>query len=163
MQITRLHIENFKGIDRLDISFLEEGTNRPRPLTMLLGDNGSGETTVLQVIALVLSLATRKAEEPSSFDWPGFMAERVSSRGPTVVELDVRFDPEELNRRSSMLSGVSALTVSSSSRATRHISRRSSPMTQRSGSISAVLPWRARLPGFRTAKLRACSTGPSWS
>lgn len=96
MQLTRLHIENFKGIDRLDISFLEEGTDRPRPLTMLLGDNGSGKTTVLQAIALVLSLATRKTGEPSRFDWPGFMAERVSSRGRTRVELIVRFDPDEL-------------------------------------------------------------------
>lgn len=52
MQITRLLIENFKGIDQLEISFLEEGTNRARPLTVLLGDNGSGKTTVLQAIAL---------------------------------------------------------------------------------------------------------------
>lgn len=96
MQITRLLIENFKGIDRLDLSFLEEGTNRPRPLTMLLGDNGAGKTTVLQAIALVLSLATRKTEEPSELDWPGFMAERVSSRGPTRVELRLRFDPAEV-------------------------------------------------------------------
>ncbi|KFE68147.1 AAA family ATPase [Hyalangium minutum] len=96
MQITRLLIENFKGIERLELSFLEEGTNRPRPLTMLLGDNGSGKTTVLQAIALVLSLATRKTEEPAGFDWPGFMAERVSSLGSTRVELGVRFEPDEL-------------------------------------------------------------------
>lgn len=96
MQITRLTIENFKGIDQLEISFLEEGTNRPRPLTVLLGDNGSGKTTVLQAIALVLSLATRKTEKPSDLSWPGFMAERVSSRGPTKVELDLRFEPDEL-------------------------------------------------------------------
>jgi energy-coupling factor transporter ATP-binding protein EcfA2 len=97
MQITQLHIENFKGIDRLDISFLEEGTDRPRPLTMLLGDNGSGKTTVLQAIALVLSMATRKTEDPSRFDWPGFMAERVSSRGHTRVVLAVRFERDELD------------------------------------------------------------------
>ena len=96
MQITRLKIENFKGIDQLEISFLEEGTNRPRPLTVLLGDNGSGKTTVLQAIALVLSLATRKTEEPAGLAWPGFMAERVSSRGATRVEMDVRIDQEEL-------------------------------------------------------------------
>jgi hypothetical protein len=29
--------------------------------------------------------------------------------------------------------------------------------------VSGVLPCRALLPGFRTAKLRAWSTGPSWS
>ena len=96
MQITRLHIENFKGIERLDLSFLEEGTDRPRPLTMLLGDNGSGKTTVLQAISLVLALATGKTKEASGLDWPGFMAERVASLGPTRVELGVRFEPDEL-------------------------------------------------------------------
>ena len=30
------------------------------------------------------------------------------------------------------------------------------------GAASAVLPGRALLPAFRTAKLRACSAGPSW-
>jgi energy-coupling factor transporter ATP-binding protein EcfA2 len=96
MQLTHLHIQNFKGIAQLDIPFLEEGTTQPRPLTMLLGDNGSGKTTVLQAISLTLSLATRQTTEPSKFGWTGFMAERVSSRGPTRVELEVRFEPDEL-------------------------------------------------------------------
>ncbi|HSP79896.1 MAG TPA: ATP-binding protein, partial [Myxococcaceae bacterium] len=96
MQLTHLHIQNFKGITELDLPLLEEGTDRPRPLTMLLGDNGSGKTTVLQAIALTLSLATRQTPEPSRLLWPGFRAERVSSQGPTRVELDVRFEPDEL-------------------------------------------------------------------
>ncbi|MFY0579233.1 AAA family ATPase [Cystobacter fuscus] len=97
MQITQLHIENFKGIAQLDISFFEEGTTRPRPLTMLLGDNGAGKTTVLQSIALVMSLATRRTTEPAELDWPGFIASRVSSQGPTRVEMGVRFESEELS------------------------------------------------------------------
>lgn len=44
----------------------------------------------------MLSLATGKTEKPSELAWPGFMAERVSSRGTTRVELDVRFDLDEL-------------------------------------------------------------------
>jgi predicted ATPase len=104
MQITRLLIENFKGIDRREISFLEEGTNRPRPLTVLLGDNGSGKTTVLQAIALVLSLATGKTKKPPLLSWPGFMAERVSSRGPTRVELDVRIEQDELQATQELFS-----------------------------------------------------------
>ncbi|NMO14794.1 ATP-binding protein [Pyxidicoccus fallax] len=96
MQLTHLRIENFKGIAQLEIPFIKEGTKQVRPLTMLLGDNGSGKTTVLQAMALTLSLATRRTEEPSSFEWPGFLAERVSSSGSTRVELDVRFEADEL-------------------------------------------------------------------
>ncbi|WP_375769714.1 AAA family ATPase [Archangium gephyra] len=97
MHLTHLHIQNFKGIDQLNVPVLEEGSDQPRPLTMLLGDNGSGKTTVLQAIALTLSLATRQTPEPAQFQWTGFLAERVSSRGPTRVELDVLFEPDELD------------------------------------------------------------------
>ena len=96
MQLARLHIQNFKGIDDLEISFLKEGTEEPRPVTLLLGDNGSGKTTVLQAIALVLSLATRKFSDVTNFDWPGFLPARVSSRGKTRVELEVMFGEDEL-------------------------------------------------------------------
>lgn len=97
MQLAHLKIQNFKGIENLEISFLKEGLDEPRPVTLLLGDNGSGKTTVLQAIALVLSLATRRIEEPSELEWPGFLAERVSSRGRTRVELEVVFEEDELN------------------------------------------------------------------
>lgn len=96
MQISRLHIENFRRVRELDVSFKREGTEEPRPLTLLLGANGSGKTTVLQAIALTLSLATRRTSEPGAFRWPGFIAERVSSRGPTRVELDVDLEAAEI-------------------------------------------------------------------
>ncbi len=95
MQITRLSLRNFRGLQRLDVDFLREGTDQPRPLTLFLGANGTGKTTALQAIALTLSLATRKTPEPAAFKWPGFIAERVSSLGPTRVELDVQFDAQE--------------------------------------------------------------------
>jgi energy-coupling factor transporter ATP-binding protein EcfA2 len=68
----------------------------PRSLTALIGDNGSGKTTLLQAIALTLSMATRRTPDMASFDWHGFLPERVPSLGPTRVELDVVFDPEEV-------------------------------------------------------------------
>lgn len=100
MRITRLKIANFKGLRALDIDLREEGTDDPRHLTMLLGDNGSGKTTALQAIALTLALASRKIEEPADLAklWPGFLAERLSSLGPTRVELDVVFDARELEK-----------------------------------------------------------------
>ena len=68
MKLKRAYIENFKGIKGpLEIDFTSpafsktgEIVNEPRPLTCLLGDNGSGKTTVLQAIALTLSLASRQ-------------------------------------------------------------------------------------------------------
>ena len=96
MQIARLRLQNFKGIEDLELSFLKEGTDEPRPVTLLLGDNGAGKTTVLQAIAFVLSQATGKLESSEAFQWPGFLQERISTLGTTEVEIDIRFTTDEI-------------------------------------------------------------------
>ena len=92
MKLRRARIKNFKGIRDLDLDLGDP----PRRLTALLGENGSGKTTALQAIALVLSRATRQVLEFSDFRWNGFLLERVSSLGPTYVELEVDFDSDEV-------------------------------------------------------------------
>ena len=95
MKLLKAHIENFKSIKELPIDF--NGTSQKiRHLTCLLGDNGAGKTTVLQAIALVLSLATRRTRSISEFDWHGFLSERIASRGSTRVELTVCFSKGEI-------------------------------------------------------------------
>lgn len=49
--ITNLRLENFKGHRQLRLNFDDAGERRPaRPITMLVGPNGGGKTTVLQAI-----------------------------------------------------------------------------------------------------------------
>jgi predicted ATPase len=95
MRIKSAHIENFKGIKDLHID-LEDYTGHGRDLTCILGDNGSGKTSALQAIALPLAMATRRARYPDQFDWYGFLPERVSSLGPTHVELVIDFSDDEI-------------------------------------------------------------------
>ncbi len=68
MRLEHAQIRHFKAIRDLSLSFLA-ASGEPRSLTLLLGDNGSGKTTVLQAIALTLSLASRRIAQPSDFDW----------------------------------------------------------------------------------------------
>lgn len=96
MKISGLLIENFKGVKSQEISFIPEYDGTPRPLKALIGDNGSGKTTILQAIALTLSLATRKIQNISDFGWHGFMPERIASLGSTHIEMDILFDADEL-------------------------------------------------------------------
>ena len=96
MKLTRVLIENFKGVEHFEVDFVTAEDAAPRQVTALLGDNGTGKTTVLQAIALTLSMATRRTRSPEQLNWHGFLAERVSSLGPTRVELDVSFDNEEI-------------------------------------------------------------------
>lgn len=95
MKLTKIVVRNFKGVRNAEFSTTTTSRS-PRQLIALLGDNGSGKTSVLQAIALTLSLATRRTRDISSFGWHGFLPERVSSLGPTFVELDILFDPDEI-------------------------------------------------------------------
>ena len=96
MKLKWVSIRNFKGIEKVEIDFM--GHSGPRQVTALLGDNGSGKTTVLQAIALVLSMATGRTRVPWHFNWDGFLSERVSSRGETEVEIKVLFEEDEIKR-----------------------------------------------------------------
>lgn len=95
MKLQNVLIRNFKGVKEVEFS-LQTASREPRRLTALLGDNGSGKTSVLQAIGLTLSLATRRTRDVSALNWHGFLSERVGSLGPTFVELDVRFDADEI-------------------------------------------------------------------
>lgn len=96
MQIRKADIQNFKGLRELTIDFTSPGSGEPRGMTCLIGGNGSGKTTALQAIGLPISLATRQTRFPHEFEWHGFMAERVSSLGPTRVELQINFTEREV-------------------------------------------------------------------
>lgn len=95
MKLRAVTIENFKGIDSLSFDLLDLEQS-PRDLTCIVGDNGSGKTSVLQAIALPLSIATRRIRYAHELDWHGFLAERISSIGPTRIDLEIEFTPDEI-------------------------------------------------------------------
>ncbi|MBH8576001.1 AAA family ATPase [Nostocaceae cyanobacterium CENA369] len=96
MKVESISIQNFKLFDKLDVSFknhtLEEVSNQ----FLVLGDNGTGKTTLLQAIALPLALATGKIQKIESFDWIGFLPERYWKSGTPRIELEVSFENDEL-------------------------------------------------------------------
>ncbi len=95
MRLKHVVIKNFKGVREIEFP-AHDTPHALRTITALLGDNGSGKTSVLQAIALTLSMATRRTRDMASFNWHGFLPERVSSLGPTFVELLVTFESEEI-------------------------------------------------------------------
>ena len=95
MKLKHVLIKNFKGVREVEFS-MDTAMHASRRLTALLGDNGSGKTSILQAIALTLSMATRRTRDLASFSWHGFLPGRVSNLGRTLVELEVTFEPEEV-------------------------------------------------------------------
>ena len=88
--------KNFKQFDHLDIEVCNTLTNEIAKRFLLLGDNGTGKTTVLQAIALTLSMACDMTHRVESFNWIGWLAARYKRWGIPIVELTVHFSPTEI-------------------------------------------------------------------
>lgn len=100
MKLKKLEINHFRGIKYFEWSLCSKDET-PNALNCLIGNNGSGKTTVLQAIALVLSTATRKNDEISSLNhtklsslsWKGY--ERGVSLS-TKIKLALELEPNEI-------------------------------------------------------------------
>lgn len=96
MKVESISVQNFKLFDNLEVSFknqtLQEVSNR----FLVLGDNGTGKTSLLQAVALPLALATRQIRSVADFDWVGFLAGRFSRWGRPHIELEVSFTDDEI-------------------------------------------------------------------
>ncbi|AGP37236.1 AAA family ATPase [Sorangium cellulosum] len=58
MRIHDVTIENFRGIEKKRFSFCEPGTDTPRRLSVLIGPNMSGKTTVLDALHLAYEVVS---------------------------------------------------------------------------------------------------------
>ena len=55
MRIHRIQIDNFRGLSNFTLSLLDPA-GKPRPLTILVGPNGSGKTTTLDALHLAYAM-----------------------------------------------------------------------------------------------------------
>lgn len=96
MKVARIALSNFKRFDHLEIDLRNALTGDLATEFLLLGDNGTGKTTVLQAVALCLSMAMGRTRDVESFQWLGWMPGRYQRWGEPRVELEVHFDPAEI-------------------------------------------------------------------
>lgn len=96
MKVARIHIENFKRFKKLDIEVRNDLTKEIADQFLFLGDNGIGKTTVLQAVALCLSMAAGRTRSVKEFNWLGWVPGRFEVWGEPRIELEVHFTKEEL-------------------------------------------------------------------
>lgn len=98
MKVRKIEIQGFKRFKHEIIDFVDPTTDEVRDMVVLVGDNGSGKTSVLQAIALPLALATGRIKSVDEFRWPGFVRQRYSAawEQPCRITLEIEFDEDEL-------------------------------------------------------------------
>ncbi|NLS93152.1 MAG: AAA family ATPase [Planctomycetaceae bacterium] len=99
MHVESIRLRYFKKFRDEQLSFIDDETGLARSLIVLVGDNGSGKSTVLQAIAATLGTATRRLHEPADLDWPGYDLSLAGNAWalPSEVVLKVGFSQPELN------------------------------------------------------------------
>src|SRR4051794_37685747 len=95
MKVAHIHLENFKRFKSLSMPIRNALTQDVADRFLLLGDNGTGKTTVLQAVALCLSMATWTTRSVRDFKWLGWVGGRYERWGLPVVELEVHFTDQE--------------------------------------------------------------------
>ncbi len=98
MKVQRLHLGNFKRFNNLELDFRDPETGMAEDLIVLVGQNGSGKSSVLQAIAAMLGAATGRLSSPAELDWPGFDLSLASAAWslPVGLEVDIEFSQDEI-------------------------------------------------------------------
>jgi len=99
MKIKTITLQNYKKfIQPKTFSFTDsEGVVNEK--TLIIGDNGTGKTSILQAIVLLLASAIRDKEnfKPQKLDWPGFEYRHLQTgQLPLKIEAEILFDKEEI-------------------------------------------------------------------
>lgn len=100
MKITQLQLERFKRFrENFVLDFTDPDSNLPLDLVVLVGENGSGKSSVFQAIAITLGLATSTIKKPEDFSYPGFEYKSISAayRGYANIRLTVQFEIPEID------------------------------------------------------------------
>ncbi len=98
MKVKNLRLGNFKRFSGETFDFCDSETGLARDLIVIVGRNGSGKSTILQAISVMLATATKRLSEPAELNWPGFSVDLANEAWdrPIEMELDVEFAQNEI-------------------------------------------------------------------
>lgn len=97
MKIREITVGNYKKfIEPLTVSFCDEEGN-VNDMNLVLGENGSGKTSILQAIVATIAPLTRPGFHVQDLDWNGFNYRYIQT-GRTPLKIDIKMDltPREI-------------------------------------------------------------------
>ncbi len=96
MKVSKIRLKDFKRFQDIEINFTNKLTGDVSEQFLILGDNGTGKTTVLQAIGLCFAMTSGQIRNVSEFDWKGWVPGRYEKWGTPLIELDVHFSDDEI-------------------------------------------------------------------
>jgi predicted ATPase len=98
MKVQSLHLRNFKRFHIKELDFRDPETGSAEDLIVLVGQNGSGKSSILQAISAILGAAKDRLPSPADLEWPGFDLHRANEAWarPIAVEVSVEFSQDEI-------------------------------------------------------------------
>lgn len=112
MKIKSISLDHFKKFRGQTFDFTAPETGLAKDLIVLMGNNGSGKSTILQAIAATLGTATQRLAKPEDLAWPGFDFALIGNAWslPSKVELKVEFSKKEIEATSNYFRKVPDLS-----------------------------------------------------
>ena len=94
MKIKSITLQNYKRfVAEQTFSFCDEEDGEVNEMTLLVGDNGSGKSSILQAIVAVIGAECGRFTALSDLQWEGFEYNKLSEN----VRIDVQIKLEKLN------------------------------------------------------------------
>jgi len=100
MRLKKLELRNFKKfINKETYNFQKSNRyDSDSDLTLIVGNNGTGKSSILQAIVLVAATASREGFKIEDFDWPGFEHRHMQTgKLPCEINCTFEFQDEELD------------------------------------------------------------------
>jgi len=96
MKIKELRLSNYKKFNSQTFNFCDESGN-PHDMLLIVGNNGTGKSSILQAIAMLVGAAAKPFTAPSDLEYPGFKWDNIQrGRMPVDVRATLQFNDEEI-------------------------------------------------------------------
>jgi predicted ATPase len=96
MKIKSLSLRHYKKFNNWEKSFCDEA-GHPHDMILLVGNNGTGKSSILQAIAMLVGAAVKPFTSPSDLEYPGFKWDNIQrGRMPVDVRATLQFNDEEI-------------------------------------------------------------------
>lgn len=97
MKIKSLSLNNYKRFNNWSRNFCDEAGN-PHDMILIVGNNGSGKSSILQAIAMLIGSAVKPFTAPSDLNYPGFKWDNIQrGKVPVSVQADLVFSKVEID------------------------------------------------------------------